>query len=82
MEELLLKGFSSIVTESTTFILNTGPDFGVSCLTCLYECCFRFTLGATLLPVYFKSALEIVNTNPTEKKEKFELFENFYFMLI
>ena len=34
MKEVLLKNFLSIAKESTTFSMNTGPDFGVSCWTC------------------------------------------------
>ena len=45
MKEVLLKNFLSIAKESTTFSMNTGPDFGVSCWTCHQERCIGFTLG-------------------------------------
>ena len=34
MKELLLNNFVSNAKESTTFSMNTGPDFEGSCWTC------------------------------------------------
>ena len=34
MKELLLNNFVSNAKESTTFSMNTGPDFGGSCWIC------------------------------------------------
>ena len=52
MTEILLHNFVSNAKESTTFSMNTGPDFGGSCWICHKECWFQFTLEITLTFCY------------------------------